>query len=138
MQQHTIDLLSQSDEDLFTKGGCHVFAVCLFEVFAYPLRLLRDTRPPLPGGIVHVYCLPVSDVMIDFHGRGSERLYLRRKCYDFYPYCPETISVGRIEELHVDEFGRGGLYAESQFLDIARRRALAAIAAAKPAYDYAS
>jgi len=134
MPSHTDDLLSQSDEDLFTKGGCHLFAVCLAETFRYPLRLLRDTGVPEPGGVVHVYCLPAPDVMIDFTGRGSERAYRRINCYDFPPYCAETVNRQRIQELSVGEFGRRGLYAEARFVATARSRALAVIAAARSKY----
>ena len=137
MLAKTSDLLSQSDTDLFTNGGCHVFAVCLFEVFKFPVRLLRDSSKPIPGGIVHVYCLPDLDVMIDFHGKGSERSYLKRKRYDFHPYFSKTISIGGVEAFYVREFGRGGLYAEPQFLEIARNRAFEAIAVGKSNYEYA-
>jgi hypothetical protein len=136
MVMHTTYLLNQSDRDLFSTGGCHVFAVCLEEAFNYPLRLLRDTSVPHPGGIVHVYCLPATDVMIDFHGRGSERAYLHGKCYDFPPYHAETVPLGRIRGLSVDEFGRGGLYAEPLFIESARSRAFAAIAARRSKYEY--
>jgi hypothetical protein len=138
MPPHTDDLLSQSDEGLFTKGGCHVFAVCLAETFGYPLRLLRDTSAPEPGGIVHVYCLPAADVMMDFTGPGSERTYRRKSCYDFPPYHAETVTRRRIQELSVGKFGSGGLYAEARFVEVARSRASAAIAAGRSKYVYPS
>jgi hypothetical protein len=136
MVHHTDELLSKSDEDLFTEGGCHVFAGCLADTFAYPFRLLRDTSVPHPKGIVHVYCLPAPDVMIDFRGRRSEHFYLRSRCYDSPPYHAETVSAGRIQEFSVVEFGQGGLYAEPRFLELARRRASAIIAGAKCKYEY--
>ena len=138
MVHHTDELLSKTDEDLFTEGACHVFAVCLADTFAYPLRLLRDTSAPPPKGVVHVYCLPAPDVMIDFLGRGSEHFYLRSRCYDFHPYQTETVSAGYIQEFSVVEFGRGGLYAEPRFLELARRRASAVISGARSKYEYIS
>src|ERR1035441_8107176 len=135
MPPHTDDLLSQHDEGLFTKGGCHVFAVCLAETFGYPLRLLRDRSVPEPGGIVHVYCLPAPDVMMDFNGRANERGYRRDNCYDFPPYRAETVTRRRIQELSVPKFGGGGLYAEAHFLEIARGRAFAAITARRSKYE---
>ena len=134
MSNYTTDLLKQNDEDLFSNGGCHVFAVCLAEILSYPIRLLRDTSIPLPGGVVHVYCLPATDVMIDFRGRSSERSYRDRKRYDFPPYQAETVSVECIKTLYVDNFGHGGLYADPRFIEAARSRALAAIAADKLKY----
>lgn len=134
--EHTTDLLSEADETLFTEGGCHIFAVCLVEVFRYPLRLLRNITSPHPGGIVHVYCLPANDVMIDFHGRNSERSYLRANGYHSSPYQVDSISLSRIAELSVNEFGRGGLYAEARFVETARRRAFAVIDADKTKYEY--
>ena len=79
------------------KGGCHVFAVCLADTFGYPLRLLRNTSCREPRGIVHVYCLPATDVMLDFTGRAGERAYLRDNCYDSLPYRAETVTLQRIQ-----------------------------------------
>jgi hypothetical protein len=134
MTSHTDNLLNRSDEYLFTKGGCHVFALCLADSFGYPLRLLRNTSVPEPGGIVHVYCLPAPDIMVDFAGHGSERAYLRSKCYDSPPYHAETVCRARLQELSVEQFGHGGLYAEVDFLTTARARALAVIEAAPSKY----
>jgi|NGEPerStandDraft_6_1074524.scaffolds.fasta_scaffold33298_3 hypothetical protein len=135
MTNHTIDLLEKSDGDLFTKGGCHVFAVCLAKTLACPIRLLRNTHVPLPGGIVHVYCMPADDVMIDFDGRRSECSYRQKNRYDFPPYEAETVSVGFIEKLYVHDFGHGGLYAEPCFVEVARKRAEAAISAGGSKYE---
>jgi len=76
--------------------------------------------------------------MIDFLGRGSEHFYLRSRCYDFHPYQTETVSAGYLQEFSVVEFGRGGLYAEPRFLELARRRASAVISGARSKYEYIS
>jgi hypothetical protein len=74
--------------------------------------------------------------MIDVTGRGSERADLRYNCYDFPLFRAETVSRERMQSLRVEQFGRGGLYAEPQFVERARNRALAAIRAATCKYEY--
>ena len=136
MESHGVDLLSQSDEDLFSKGGCHVFAICLAEIFHYPIRILRNTTEPIPRGIVHIYCCPATDVMIDFFGRGNECCYLRERHYNFPPYRAEAISVSDLENYHTETFGTGGLYVEPCFLESAKQRALRVIEGSRQKYRY--
>lgn len=137
MPSHKDELLSMSDEHLFTMGGCHIFAMCLADSFGYPLRILRDMSVPEPGGIVHVYCLADSDVMVDIEGHRSESEYRRAKRYDFPPYHAESITHRRIQELSVECFGRGGLYCGAGFVEAARVRAMARISSAQSKYGSA-
>lgn len=47
------ELLTFDDVGLFTKGGCHVFALALHEKFGYPIRVIPGQSE---GRLAHIYC----------------------------------------------------------------------------------
>jgi hypothetical protein len=55
--EHHKGILGSNDVDLFTNGGCHIFALALHDRFHYPIHCI----PGHSGkGVSHVYCLFVG------------------------------------------------------------------------------
>jgi hypothetical protein len=89
-------LLTLDDVCLFTKGGCHVFALALYERFGYPIRVILGHSN---DGIAHIYCqfagppnfavdvigfTPEDDRMWKDFGGLSTRLINRTELLDLF------------------------------------------------------
>jgi hypothetical protein len=119
MEPRYKELLQGSDEDLFLKGGCHVFALALEQKFHYPLVLVRDNRD---GSVPHVFCRSGEFAMVDVMGFTIERDIFDKRLWIQPAYSVEKIAPPEFEKYYVDK-RVPGLYADKLFMQQAHDKA---------------
>lgn len=131
MNERYEQLLQGSDECLFLKGGCHVFALALQKQFHYPLILVRESGKQ---NVPHVYCR-WGEFMVDVIGFSIEKDILEAKKWNCHPFSIETIAPSDLGKYYAHTAPCPGLYADGLFLSQARLRAEKRIAGFIRFYD---
>ena len=133
MEQYASELLALCDEQLFTHGGCHVFAFALREeIRPYPLLRVREKG----GDHDHVACAPdpEDERLLDVFGWLSHDEYKREEMLE-----RRQLSFLLIQEEEVKKrftLTRGqGYYAHPDFFCPATERARAWIAKYREYFD---
>lgn len=118
MEARASHLLELHDSVLFRAGGCHVFALALRALYAYPLLWVKEDR----GRYDHVACDAGDGRVLDFFGTFSHEEYVRSE-----KLCSRPIDFVSIKEADVKSrfvFGDGsGYYAHPDFMQPATERA---------------
>lgn len=126
MTAHLRELLEKSDEDLFRKGGCHIYAVEL-KRFCPHLRIKHAGLTYSIGDIpkaLHVYAA-FADFKIDVLGPKLEADYLRGQGYTAW-----DVSTGELMTIDPSQYTENGPlnrwrhYLDSEFVSLASARAL--------------
>lgn len=122
-------LLGSSAIELFTQGGCHVFASALVQSFSYPLRIILGDGP---NAISHVYCVSAQHpgYAIDVLGFSNEA----NRMWEIGRFERRDISPEELRKYFRTTLGPG-LFAPTTFWKPAYEKAMARIAEYRSYYD---
>jgi hypothetical protein len=119
------ELLAKSNEELFSTGGCHVYAVELKG--CYPKLKIKHAGNAYsfgdPPKAVHVYTV-IGRFKIDVCGPVSEDQYLKSKGYTAWEVSVEELT--KVDPSRPSDNGplnRWRHYLDPEFISLASRRA---------------
>src|ERR1700732_5344196 len=87
------ELLAKSDDELFSKGGCHIYALALQR--CYPkLNIKRAGHPQATDSLKaqHVYTV-IDEIKVDVFGQESEEQYLSKNCDGHWDVSAEELTM---------------------------------------------
>jgi hypothetical protein len=126
MIEHTLEeriqlhqgLLDSDDIGLFTRGGCHIFALAIHERFNYPIHCIPGNSGK---GVSHIYCRFVGPphYAVDVLGFTLEK----DRVWYFSGLSTRTLSRAELLSLSRPLADGAGLCGDDWFVIPARQRA---------------
>lgn len=119
------ELLNASDEDLFTGGGCHIYAVKLKDCWPQ-LKIKRAGNAYSFGNAPkarHVYGV-VGEFKVDVRGPDNEATYLKSKAYTAWEtFVDELTKIDPDRPSENGPLNRWRHYLDPEFVSCASERA---------------